>query len=224
MVVYFFRLWIKKVHGFENIPKNKPAILVSNHLSYLDFLTLAAILRKNTVFTAIKDLDKRKFVGWFTKLDIIIYVDRDKPGYKFFKEMIRHLRLHKRLLVMYPEATRSRSGKMLAPKPGFVKLALKANVPIIPIAMKYTYEILPPHKNFPKLKRCEISIDKPIEITRENPELVHIFQPNEHAINQKHIECIAFHVMEKIRKMSGQAWDESVAVPELLKSENRRIF
>ena len=221
LVFFMWRLWLGKVYGFDKIPMDEPAIVVSNHLSYFDFFILASVLKKQTVFIAVKSLDQRSFVGWFMKLDIIIYVDRDRPGYRFFKELMWHLKTQRRLAVIYPEGTRSRTGKMLTPKPGFVKLAIQAGVPVMPVAMKGTYEILPPHKRIPRLKKCDIYVGDRIYISPQNPEFHDIFfrksgrQRRYKDLEDDELQEIAFRIMEKVRRMAGEDWDESVQRPRL---------
>lgn len=216
LVFFMWRLWLRKIHGLEKIPLNEAAIVVSNHLSYFDFFILASALKKQTVFVAVKNLDKRSFVGWFMKLDIIVYVDREKPGYKFFKELMWHLNTQRRLVVLYPEGTRSRSGKMLAPKPGFIKLAIKTSVPIIPVAMRGTYEILPSQKSIPAMRKCDIYIGDKFYISPQNPELKDIFFRKRSSgrrfedLDDDELQEIAFRIMEKVRTMANQEWDESV--------------
>lgn len=212
LVFFMWKRWLDKVEGLENISRGEPAIIASNHLSYFDFFVLASFLEKQTVFVATKGLDRRSFVGWFMRLDTIIYVDREKPGYGFFKEMIRQSK-NKKLIVIYPEGTRSRSGKMLAPKPGFIKLALLCGIPIIPLAMKGTYDILPPHRRFPKFTKCGIEIGKKVHLSPSNSFLKDIFYRCSKSgkytdLTDEGIEEIAFRIMNQVRMMSGQEWDE----------------
>lgn len=213
LVFVMWRLWLREVHGFDKIPINEAALIVSNHSSYFDFFVLASVLKKQTVFVALKSLNVRPFVGWFMKLDIIIYVDRDKPGYKFFKELMWHLTEQKRLAVIYPEGTRSRTGKMLAPKLGFVKLAMKTGVPIIPVAMRGTYEIMPPQKHLPRFRKCDIHVGDRIYISPQNEEFRDIFYRKKHRryedLDDEDLQEIAYRIMDKIRIMAGQEWDES---------------
>jgi len=208
-----WKCWLDRVDGLENIPRGEPAIIASNHLSYFDFFVLASFLEKQTVFIATKGLDQRSFVGWFMRLDTIIYVDREKPGYGFFKEIIRQAK-NKKLIVIYPEGTRSRSGKMLAPKLGFIKLAMLCGIPIVPLAMKGTYDILPPHGHFPNFTRCSIEIGKKISLSPSNPFLKDVFykapkSKKYTALTDEGTEEIAFRIMNEVRIMAGQEWDDS---------------
>ena len=207
-------MFFKEIVGLDNIPSQRPAILVSNHLSYYDFIILGSFLHKRIVFLAVKKMKQTSLIKMLGKWHTVVYVDREYPGSAFFREVIRHLE-HKKLVVIYPEATRSRTGKMLKPKHGFVKLAIKANVPIIPVAMKGTYEILPPHKRIPRLKKCSVIIGKKIYISPDNPEFRDIFFEHRGSrkfgnLTKEQMEEIALRIMEKIRISAEEQWDESV--------------
>jgi 1-acyl-sn-glycerol-3-phosphate acyltransferase len=100
------------------------------------------------------------------------------------------------------------------PKPGFVKLAMRANVPIIPVAMKGTYEILPPHGHIPRFKKCRIVIGKKMYVSPENPEFSDIFfrRKGERKfgnLTDEEMQEIAVRLMNKIRAWSEQEWDDS---------------
>ena len=102
---------------------------------------------------------------------------------------------------------------MLPPKPGFVKIALKTGAPIIPIAMRGTYDILPPHRKIPSLKRCDVVVGEPMFLNKKNPLLRDIFLRAKDEIGEDDEKEIAYRVMQKVREMSGQEWQED-AMPE----------
>lgn len=212
LIFFIWRLWVAEVHGFQKIPMNEGAVIVSNHLSYFDFWILSAVLKHNTVFIAVKNLDKRGIVGWTMKLNTIVYVDRDKPGASFFKKIMWYLTDQARSVVIYPEGTRSRSGRMLVPKPGFVKLALKAGVSIIPVAMRGTYDVLPPEGHFPRFRKCDVYILDKTYISPSNPEFYDIFFGKKgdrrfEDLNDDELQEIAFRIMDRVRMHAGQEWE-----------------
>jgi len=136
MTCAMFRLWVKKIHNEDGLPQKGPVIIVSNHTSYYDWIVLSAIYdKKYIVFIGNQDLLKRPFVSWLVSLNILVYINPEKPGFSYFRDVLNHLK-HGHVVVIYPEGTRSRSGRMIEPKTGFVKLALTMNVPIIPLAIK----------------------------------------------------------------------------------------
>ena len=110
---------------------------------------------------------------------------------------------------------------MLKPKEGFVKLAIKANVPIIPVAMKGTYEILPPSRRVPRLKRCKVIIGKKAYISAENPMFRDIFLRREGVdktgnLTKEETQEIAFRIMNNIRLLANEKWD-ATALTEICK-------
>jgi 1-acyl-sn-glycerol-3-phosphate acyltransferase len=70
------------------------------------------------------------------------------------------------ILGIYPEGTRSPNGILYRGKTGLARMALEAQVPIIPVAMINTYEIQPPGKIRPRLKRVGIRVGKPLMFDR----------------------------------------------------------
>lgn len=210
----FFKLWVKRIYGLENIPSRGPALLISNHLSYYDFIILGAFFHQNIVFVARKKIKQTPTIKMFLRWHTVIYIDRDQPGISFFREIIKHLEDGK-LVVIYPEGTRSRTGKMSKPKHGFVKLAIKTNVPIVPVAMKGTYEILPPHKRIPRLRKCSVIVGEKIYISPENPEFRDIFFERRKTdkfmnLTKEQMETIAIRIMEKVRILANEQWNGDI--------------
>jgi 1-acyl-sn-glycerol-3-phosphate acyltransferase len=165
-------LWIDKVVGIENIPKDSGAILAANHSSYLDFIIVPSVItekiKRPTFILAAAELTKHPVVGIFARNDDCILIDRtkvaNKPGTQFYKDSLKALE-DKRLLLLFPEGTRSPDGAIQPWKKGFVKMAVRARVPIIPITLKGTYELLPKGGKFINFrKRCEVIIHKPIDL------------------------------------------------------------
>jgi 1-acyl-sn-glycerol-3-phosphate acyltransferase len=205
-------LWLKEIHNFEKLPQKGPVIIVSNHTSYYDWSVLSAVYnRKYVVFLGNKELLKRPIVSWLMKLNMLIYIDPEYPGLSYFREVINRLR-QGHIVVIYPEGRRSRTGKMIEPKLGFVKLAMITRVPIVPIGMKGTFDILPSHKKIPRFHKCEMFIGDPIKINRTNALFKDIFlrEKNSKKLNDKGMKEAAIRIMDNIAKMVGQDWDDSV--------------
>jgi 1-acyl-sn-glycerol-3-phosphate acyltransferase len=171
-----FRLWLREINNIENLPEKGPAIIVCNHTSYYDWAVLSAVYdSKYIVFLANKDLLLRGFVGWLMKLNILIYIDPQKPGFSYFRDILRRLK-QGHIVVIYPEGTRSKSGRMIEPKTGFVKVALTTGTPIVPLSMKGAYDVLPPHKTLPRFRKCEIDVGEPFLINAQNPMFQDVFE------------------------------------------------
>ena len=76
----FFKLWIREVIGLENLPPRGPALIVSNHQSYYDFLITGSLRLDNLAFLAVAKIRNTPIIKIFTRWHTTVYVDREKPG------------------------------------------------------------------------------------------------------------------------------------------------
>ena len=158
------RLWIKKVTGTEHIPKDKAFILAPNHSSYIEHLMLGSIILEhlNKRFYALakkEHFDNFLEVAWHRYIRAIP-LDRSK-GDDTLRIAVDHLKQGK-IIMIYPEGTRTLTGKIQQGKTGAVRLAIWAQVPVVPCGIKGTFDILPKGKTIPRLKRATIHFGKPI--------------------------------------------------------------
>jgi 1-acyl-sn-glycerol-3-phosphate acyltransferase len=122
------------VTGAHNIPKSGGAVLVVNHLSYMDFAYagLAAIPSKRLVrFMAKDDVFRHKISGPLMRGMHHIPVDR-VAGAASFREAVNSLKAGE-IVGVFPEATISRSFELKAFKSGAVRMAQAAGVPVLPM-------------------------------------------------------------------------------------------
>lgn len=159
------RLWIKRINGVKNIPDKGPFIITSNHASYMDhyliIYPIIVFLNKKMHFLAKKEhFDRPLKAAWHT-YGGAIPVDRQAGGKKALKFAIKALKQGK-IIAMHPEGTRTLTGKLQKAKTGVARLALIAKVPVIPVGLIGTFDILPKGKYIPKLKRATMNIGKPM--------------------------------------------------------------
>jgi 1-acyl-sn-glycerol-3-phosphate acyltransferase len=136
-------------HGLENIPQQGGAILAQNHTSYLDWLPpLLAVreLGRRMYFMIKAEMADVKAVNYVIKHARLIPVDRT-AGHDAFEVAVRRLR-EGELIGMHPEATISRSFELREFKTGAARMALEAQVPIIPLIVWGAHRIWP--KDHPK--------------------------------------------------------------------------
>lgn len=130
------------VKGQENIPEG-PCLFVSNHQAIFDAFLLLANINKLTAFIAKKEIKKIPLVGsWLSQIDTV-YIDRDniREGMKAINSGVEKLKKGQSMII-FPEGTRSLKSEMGEFKKGSMKLALKANVPIVPVTIDGTYRVL----------------------------------------------------------------------------------
>ena len=155
-------LWIKKVEGIHHIPKHGPVIIASNHESYFDFICFYAVSPRKIQYLAAEKFYSSKFWKPLMVATGQIKVERVKGDKKSVHEKVHYVLKNEGMLGIFPEGTRSRSGEMGKAFTGVTKFALETKVPIIPVGIDGTYNILPPHKKFPNFKKCKIIISEPI--------------------------------------------------------------
>lgn len=164
----FNRLWDFKVTGLENIPEDGPAVLCPNHLAAIDsFLLPAALPRGITYVGKAEYLDDWKTAKLFPALGMIPIDRRGGNHAASALSAARQVLDRGGLFGIYPEGTRSRSGKLHKGHTGAARLAIESGAPIIPIGMIGTPEIQPPGQSRPNFFRpVEINIGKPVEVSR----------------------------------------------------------
>ncbi len=125
-----------KFEGQENLPKKGGAVLASNHVSYLDFAfigTGALHLKRYIRFMAKKGAFDNKIAGPLLRGMKHISVDRDNGGASFVAAL-KALRSGE-IVGIFPEATISQSFEIKGMKSGAVRLAIGAQVPVIPVVI-----------------------------------------------------------------------------------------
>ncbi len=167
-------LLIKRVKGWENIPETN-FILASNHESHLDWIIDGYICVPRS-FRFIGQTDQ---YSGLTKVFLyimyffagVIHLNRKSKASKkkMFEQAIKSLKVGD-CLIIYPEGTRTRTGQIGRGKRGIARIFLETGKPILPVAIKGTFELLPP-KSRPrtdKIKRIvEINIGKPLYFKQE---------------------------------------------------------
>jgi 1-acyl-sn-glycerol-3-phosphate acyltransferase len=199
-----YRPWAE---GLDNIPADGPAILASNHLSYLDwiFLPLAAprritFLAKADYFTG-RGVKGRLTASFFKGVG---QVPIDRSGGRASEAALvkaNEILAGGELLGIYPEGTRSPDGRLYRGKTGIARMALEAGVPVIPVAMVGLHEIAPAGQTIPSLGRVGVRIGKPLDFSRyagmESDRFV--------------LRSITDEIMYELMQLSGQEYVDTYA-------------
>ncbi|MDD4333381.1 MAG: lysophospholipid acyltransferase family protein [Patescibacteria group bacterium] len=157
-------IWIKKIFGLENLPKSGPCVITANHQSYFDFLGLFSVLPRKITFLAAEKFFTSRFWRPIIEYTGQIRVNRDSEDKKEVFDLGVKVLRDGRVLGIFPQGTRSRSGEIEKTFTGVARFALAARVPVIPVGIKGAYEIMPPQAKKPKLKKnLEIIIGKPMD-------------------------------------------------------------
>lgn len=149
------RLFVRvQVEGLERLPPVGPCIIAPNHISNADPPLvggwLAPALRRRPRFLAKEQLFKG-VLGWFLRGQGVIPVragGSDIEAYRAARSVLDA----GEVLVAFPEGTRSRDGRLGAPRPGVTLLATRCGVPIVPVGVSGTDTFLPPGGKRPRFR------------------------------------------------------------------------
>jgi len=123
------------IEELKKIPQNGPMIIVGNHINFLEAPVLVPHLdNPNVISVAKKESWKNPLFKFLFDRWGIIPLDRDAVDREAFRLMLAAIATGK-ILVVFPEGTRSIDGQLLQGKPGVVTLVLRSGVPVLPVGL-----------------------------------------------------------------------------------------
>lgn len=161
-VCFIFGVRIK-VSGRENIDKNASYIFVCNHQGAFDIWAIYGYLNHNFKWMMKKSLEKIAFVGYACRRSKHIFVDQN--SLKSIKDTIEEGRStlsDGMSLVIFPEGTRSKTGKIGDFKRGAFLLASEFNLPVVPLTIDGAFRVMPRDSYFINPGTIKLTIHKPI--------------------------------------------------------------
>lgn len=155
----------------QAVPSGRPYILAANHSSHLD---IGAVL--SAVKTALGTGEARRLhtVGardyffdtplksWFFSSFLNVFpIEREETSLAGLK-MVRSILSTGESVLIFPEGTRSRSGRVNSFKPGLGLIALELDIPIVPVCIQGTYESMPAGRFFPRRRTVRVHFGPPV--------------------------------------------------------------
>lgn len=157
-------MWRIDVRGRSRVPAHGPAILASNHQSFIDSIFIPLMVSRRVTFLAKAEYFERRRTAWFFTAVGQIPIRRGggsvaERALKSAGEVLDA----GRVLGIYPEGTRSPDGRIYKGRTGVARMALRSGVPVVPVAVAGTREIQPigclwPHP----FRRASISFGEPL--------------------------------------------------------------
>ena len=171
------------VKGRENITKGQSYVFVANHQGAYDIFSIYGYLGHNFRWMMKKSLEKIPLVGYSCKVSGHIMVDRSSA--KGVKSTIQTA--EKRLaggmsVVVFPEGARTPDGELHAFKKGAFFLATEFRLPVVPISIKGSYDVMPRWAKLPHWGHITLIIHQPIMPQEEGHDLPRLMEESRNII------------------------------------------
>jgi 1-acyl-sn-glycerol-3-phosphate acyltransferase len=151
-----------EVEGFENIPK-ETCVFIGNHSSILDIPILFYTTDRNLGFIAKKEILKTPIIGYWLRNSKCVPLDRENPraAMSSINEAVKNIE-EGNTMVVFPEGTRNKEGKVGGFKKGSLKLAIKSKAPIVPVSIDRASRAFEDTREFTPTK-IKVVFGKPID-------------------------------------------------------------
>lgn len=181
LVIHAGRLWSRtllaaagarvRYHGLQRAHAHAPCIFIANHQSIVDVWVMLSLVPPNTRFVAKQELFRIPLFGWALAATGCVSINRGNR-----REAIRSLRqaaarIHDgRSVVLFPEGSRSLDGRLGRFKKGAFHLAVRAGVPVVPVAIAGSFDVVPPRSLRVTPGPVDVFIEPPVDVTPFRPE------------------------------------------------------
>ncbi len=192
-----------EARGLENIPAEGPFIVAANHLSFVDSLFMPLLCPRDVVFLGKADYFESWRTRWFFQSAGVIPVRRE-GGSSSEAAMLAGIRALRegQVVGIYPEGTRSPDGRLYRGKTGVARMAIEAQVPVVPVAILGTPDVMPLDSKMPHLSgQVTVEFGKPLSFER------YYDRPRDRFV----LRSVTDEIMYEIMMMTGQEYVDEYA-------------
>ncbi len=148
------------------IPESGGLLVAANHTSYLDIPFLGCGMRRRAWFLGRSDLFPLPVVNGILQALGWIPLRLGRVDREAFAKAISLIK-EGRVVVIFPEGSRSLDGNLRFPKPGIGMIVSQTGCPVVPAYIKGTYEALPPGSWFPRFRPVTVTYGAPIDFSTD---------------------------------------------------------
>jgi 1-acyl-sn-glycerol-3-phosphate acyltransferase len=152
-----------RVEGSAEVPATGPVLLACNHLSFMDPVVLQAALPRPIHYLMTARLHRDPRWRWVYRLFDTVPVTLGSGNFLALSEAAARLQ-GGAVVGVFPEGGISKDGTLGHFRPGVALLALRAGVPVVPVAIGGTREALPPGAYRPRRARIRVRLGSPIPV------------------------------------------------------------
>lgn len=199
---FLFSIWRIRVRGGRHVPLTGPAVVASNHLSFLDsFFVPISVLRRMTFVAKAEYFDKWRTRWFFQGVGQIPMSREGGSASEGALLAARGVLARGKLLGIYPEGTRSTDGRLHKGRTGVARVAISTGAPIVPCGVVGSESVLPKGKRIPRPGRIEVNFGEAIDPA---PYAAMADRPLA-------IRMLTDEVMARIAELSGQVYVDEYA-------------
>ncbi len=161
-----------RVAGREHWPTEGGGLVCSNHQSFFDPPLVGLTCDRRMNYLARDSLFRVPGLKQLIAFLDAIPIDREGGGLAGLKETLKRLKAGE-LVLIFPEGTRTHDGEVAPLKPGFIAVARRSKVPLVPVGIDGAYQAWPRTSKFPRLSRLAVVVGpaiKPDEVAAMSDE------------------------------------------------------
>lgn len=162
MRVWFWTYFRRRIEGRGNVPRTGGLLIVANHQSYLDIPLISIAVSRHVSFVARRSLARSSFLAFIMRECGAVLVDPGKADRAALREIGAHLAAGD-CVAIFPEGTRSPDGAMHDFRAGALLAARQAGVPIVPAAIRGTFDAWGKGRSLPRPTRVAIRFGPAID-------------------------------------------------------------
>lgn len=150
--------------GLKKMDRSKPYVYVSNHASVFDIIAVVVAIDRHIRFIAKREIARIPIFGWAAARANIMIDRRSAPhAARSLEKAAKRIALGESV-ILFAEGTRTRDGNLLPFKRGAFSLAMQAGVPVVPLTILGSYEVMRKGKLVVRKGEITILVDSPIEV------------------------------------------------------------
>jgi 1-acyl-sn-glycerol-3-phosphate acyltransferase len=159
----YFRLYHRgKIYNVDRLPLTGGLILAGNHMSFLDPPFFGQCCDREVFYMARDNLFRHPLAGAILRSWNCVPINRDRGDIGALRTMLRMLGEGK-VVLMFPEGSRSQDGQLQDARAGIGMIAAKAKVPVVPMRIFGTDRALPRGTSLPRPVRVKVAFGEPFE-------------------------------------------------------------
>jgi putative phosphoserine phosphatase/1-acylglycerol-3-phosphate O-acyltransferase len=154
-----------EIKGEHHLWSHRPAVFIFNHQSNVDMVIIARLLRRDISGVGKKELRDLPLIGRILELSGVVLIDRKdtEKAIETMKTLVDTMRIEGKSVCMSPEGTRSITPKLAPFKKGAFHLAMQAGVPVVPIVIQNSSDIMPKGDMIYRPATIRVEVLPPVE-------------------------------------------------------------